>query len=134
MCACGFVALAGCYHRPNLEEDQPVDLRPSALASQSGDQQPARHFSGVDLVPTQNGGFAIHLLSGFALNHDPLYIIDGAPMTIDPIRGIDWFKIEDIADLKVVKDPAELAVYGPRGVNGVVVITTRQAPGRKRRS
>lgn len=133
VCACGFVALAGCYHRsPNLQEVPSVDPRPSELATQSRDQQFARHFSGVDLVSTRNGGFVIHMLSGFALNHDPLYIIDGAPMTIDPNRGIDWFKAEDIADLKVLKDPAETAVYGPRGVNGVIVITTKQAATRRR--
>lgn len=47
-------------------------------------------------------------------------------------RGIDWFKPEDIAEIKVLKYPHELAVYGPSGVNGVIVITTKQAAGRKR--
>ena len=132
-CACGFVALAGCYHRPNLPEVPSVDALPSQPTRQSRDQGLARHFSGVDLVPMQNGGFVIHLVSGFALNHDPLYIIDGAPMTVDPNRGIQWFNIEDIADLKVVKDPAETAIYGPRGVNGVILITTKQARSVRRK-
>ena len=63
---------------------------------------------------------------------DPLYVIDGAPMRIPPNRGIDWFKPEDIAEIKVLKYPYELAEYGPSGVNGVIVITTKQAAGRKR--
>jgi TonB-dependent SusC/RagA subfamily outer membrane receptor len=53
-------------------------------------------------------------------------MIDGAP-TIAPIRGIDWFKPDDIAEIKVLTRPDELAIYGPRGVNGVIVITTKQA-------
>jgi TonB-dependent SusC/RagA subfamily outer membrane receptor len=60
---------------------------------------------------------------------EPLYVIDGNPMMISPDRGIDWFKPEDIAQIKVLKYPDELAVYGPRGVNGVIVITTIQARG-----
>jgi TonB-dependent SusC/RagA subfamily outer membrane receptor len=58
---------------------------------------------------------------------EPLYMIDGAPMMISPNRGIDWFKPDDIAEIKVLKRPDELAIYGPRGVNGVIVITTKQA-------
>jgi TonB-dependent SusC/RagA subfamily outer membrane receptor len=55
-----------------------------------------------------------------------------SPPRIPPNRGIDWFKPEDIAEIKVLKYPHELAVYGPSGVNGVIVITTKQAAGRKR--
>ena len=60
----------------------------------------------------------------------PLYVIDGAPMKIAPNRGIDWFTPDDIADIKVLKFPHELAEYGANGANGVIVITTKQAPGR----
>jgi TonB-dependent SusC/RagA subfamily outer membrane receptor len=62
-------------------------------------------------------------------NGDPLYVIDGDPVMI-PAGGISWFKPEDIAQIKVLKYPDELALYGPRGVNGVIVITTKQARGR----
>ena len=54
-------------------------------------------------------------------------------MRILPNRGIDWFKPEDIVQIKVLKHPHEVAEYGPNGVNGVIVITTKQAPGRPRR-
>jgi len=64
---------------------------------------------------------------------EPLYVIDGAPMKIQPNRGIDWFKPEDIADVRVLKFPHELVEYGPNGANGVIVITTRQNPGQPRR-
>ena len=63
---------------------------------------------------------------------DPLYVIDGAPMTVSPKRGIDWFPPEDIVDIKVLKAPHEVAEYGANGANGVILITTKRAPGRRR--
>ena len=65
--------------------------------------------------------------SGMVGDGEPLYMIDGVRMTIPSNRGIDWFKPEDIAEIKVLKFPHELAEYGPNGVNGVIVITTKLA-------
>ena len=87
-----------------------------------------RHFGGVDIVPTANSGFLIRIRGGMVGNGEPLYVIDGAPTRIQPNRGIDWFPPEAIADIKVLKSPAELAEYGPSGANGVVVITTKRSP------
>jgi hypothetical protein len=93
-----------------------------------------RRFGGVDLVPTSHGGFLIRIHSGMVGVGEPLYVIDGAPMRIPPNRGIDWFKPEDIIDIKVLKYPHELAEYGPNGVHGVIVISTKQGkrPSRSR--
>ncbi len=86
----------------------------------------ARRFPGVELVSTGNGGFYVRILSGLVGSGEPLYVIDGNPMAIDSRRGIDWFEPEDIIRISVLKSPSDLTVYGPRGVNGVIVITTRQ--------
>jgi TonB-dependent SusC/RagA subfamily outer membrane receptor len=94
---------------------------------QASERQASRSFAGVDLVPTGQGGFYVRIHSGLVGDGEPLYVIDGAPMMISPTSGIDWFKPDDIKEIKVLKGPAETAVYGPRGVNGVVVITTMQA-------
>lgn len=111
-CASSIVALDGCSQRsPAARETFAV----------------ARRFPGLDLVSTPHGGFFIRILSGLVGGGDPLYIIDGNPMVIDSGRGIDWFKPEDIAAIRVLKSPSDLAVYGPRGVNGVIVITMKQA-------
>ena len=92
-----------------------------------------RRFAGIDLVPTRYGGFYVRIHSGMVGGGEPLYVIDGTPMRIAPNRGIDWFKPDDITDIKVLKHPHELAVYGPNGVNGVIVITTKQGRGRPER-
>jgi TonB-dependent SusC/RagA subfamily outer membrane receptor len=73
------------------------------------------------------GGFLIQIQGGLVGGSQPLYLIDGAPMLVEPSRGIDWLKLEDVAQIRVLKDPAQTAVYGPRAANGVVVITTKQA-------
>ena len=88
-----------------------------------------RRFAGVDIVPTRSG-FLIRMHSGLVGEGEPLYVIDGAPMRIPRNRGIDWFKPEDIADIKVLKYPHEVAEYGANGANGVIVITTKQNPAR----
>jgi TonB-dependent SusC/RagA subfamily outer membrane receptor len=110
-CATSVVTLNGCYQRSPVGDETSVT---------------ARRFPGVDIVPTGTGGFYVRVLSGLVGSGEPLYVIDGNPMVIDSRRGIDWFKPEDIVRISVLKSPSDLAVYGPRGVNGVILITTRQ--------
>jgi len=96
----------------------------------SEDQRGIPRFAGVDIVPSAGAGFLIRVHSQMVGGGEPLYVIDGAPMRISPTRGIDWFTPEQIADIKVLKSPHELAEYGPNGVNGVIVVTTKHAPVR----
>lgn len=53
---------------------------------------------------------------------DPLYIVDGAPYSGD----ISAINPQDIETLSVQKDAASAALYGARGANGVVIITTKK--------
>ena len=52
---------------------------------------------------------------------DPLYVIDGVPS--DNMQGINP---NDIESIEVLKDAASAAIYGSRGSNGVVIVTTKQ--------
>src|SRR5262245_7076358 len=54
--------------------------------------------------------------------NNPLYVVDGVPITGD-LRDIDQSSIESI---DVLKDASAAAVYGSRGANGVVMITTKR--------
>ena len=125
------VSAGACYHAPSASP-QPAVVEPGGQRKQSTVDAGLHRFPGVDIVPAGYSAFVIRIHSGMVGDGEPLYVIDGAPMTIPPNRGIDWFKPEDIAQVKVLKYPDELAVYGPRGVNGVIVITTKQAAGRSR--
>jgi TonB-dependent SusC/RagA subfamily outer membrane receptor len=124
------VAAGACRNAP-ASAPQPVGEL-SGQGQQLTDERAPRRFPGVDLVPTGHSAFVVKIHSGLVGDGEPLYMIDGTPMTISPSTGIDWFKPEDIAQIRVLKHPEELAVYGTRGVNGVIVITTKQGLGRER--
>ena len=58
--------------------------------------------------------------AGTINNSDPLYIVDGMP-----VDGLDFLNPNDIESINVLKDAASAAIYGARGANGVVLITTK---------
>ena len=53
---------------------------------------------------------------------NPLYIVDGMPVT----GGIDYINPTDIESVEVLKDAASAAIYGSRGANGVILVTTKK--------
>ena len=55
-------------------------------------------------------------------NRNPLYVVDGAPYSSD----ISSINPSDIESMTVLKDAAATSVYGSRGANGVILITTKQ--------
>src|SRR5574344_1952333 len=54
-------------------------------------------------------------------NSDPLYVVDGMPVD----GGINYLNPSDIASVEVLKDAASAAIYGTRGANGVILVTTK---------
>lgn len=54
--------------------------------------------------------------------YKPLYIVDG--LFND---NINFLNPEDIESMEVLKDPSSLAIFGVRGANGVIIITTKKA-------
>ena len=55
-------------------------------------------------------------------NSNPLYVVDGMPIS----TGIDYLNPSDIERIDVLKDAASCAVYGTRGANGVILVTTKK--------
>lgn len=70
-----------------------------------------------------NSGFVVKIrgASGFDSDTQPLYVVDGVP-DVDPTT----IAPEDIATFNVLKDAASTAIYGSRGSNGVILITTKK--------
>lgn len=72
---------------------------------------------------------------------NPLYIIDGIPMSLQDYAGynvtdndfLSSLNPQDIASIDILKDAAATAIYGSRGANGVVIITTRKGTSGKAR-
>lgn len=65
---------------------------------------------------------------GTVNNSDPLYVVDGMPL-----RDIAYLNPGDIESIEVLKDASAAAIYGSRGANGVVLITTKTGSGNKTR-
>jgi TonB-linked SusC/RagA family outer membrane protein len=59
-------------------------------------------------------------------NSDPLYVVDGVPL--EALTGVNPADIESV---EVLKDAASAAIYGSRGNNGVVIVTTRRGKSGK---
>ena len=77
-------------------------------------------------------GATVRIRGGASLNasNDPLYIIDGLPVSNDGISGmsdpLSSINPEDIESFTVLKDASATAIYGSRASNGVIVITTKK--------
>ena len=82
-------------------------------------------ISGVQIVdagkPGDNVSIKIRGL-GSINNCDPLGVIDGGPTDL----GLSSLNMADVARLDVLKDASATAIYGSRGANGVVMITTKR--------
>ena len=70
-----------------------------------------------------NAGFSVRVrgASSIATSTSPLYVVDGVP-GVDPTT----IAADDIESFNVLKDASAAAIYGSRGANGVIIITTKR--------
>lgn len=83
--------------------------------------------AGVDVVqpgskPGAGPQIRIRGRRSFNASNDPLYVVDGIPLS----SGIDDINPNDIVSMEVLKDASATAIYGARGANGVVLISTKR--------
>ena len=112
------------------------------IAVTSLDQALQGRASGVQI--TQNSGApggstTIRIRGGNSIQGDnePLYVIDGIPFKNDGAGSGSSFNVlstlnpSDIETMSVLKDASSTAIYGSRGANGVVIITTKRGKAGK---
>jgi TonB-linked SusC/RagA family outer membrane protein len=117
-----------------------VSLKASELAFPvtSLDQAMTGKLAGVQVLQPNGipgGAMAIKVRGNGSISagNDPLYVIDGFPvsdgaanatgMKVNPLSSIN---MNDIESIEVLKDASSAAIYGSRGANGVVIITTKK--------
>jgi TonB-dependent SusC/RagA subfamily outer membrane receptor len=127
-------------------EDQPVTNVLSAISGRA----PGVYVQTTNGLPGGNISIQIRGKGSISAGTDPLYIIDGVPFessiggaytaangilggssvngTVSPFNSINP---DDIASISILKDADATAIYGSRGSNGVVLITTKQGRGGK---
>lgn len=121
-------------------------------ASTSVDQMLLGKSAGVNVVQSSGepgGGFSVNIRGASSINGgvSPLYVIDGVP--IDNSRPVSQGSIvgfsdnrsprnpmssinpSDIESIEILKDASATAIYGSRGANGVILITTKSGKAEK---
>ena len=98
--------------------EQPVNSVSQALSGK---------MAGVSVVTTEgdpDADIKIRVRGGGSITQDssPLYIVDGFP-----VESINDIASSEIASIDVLKDAFSTAIYGSRGANGVVIVTTKNA-------
>ena len=97
-------------------KDQPVTRIEDALQGRvSGISVTSSGVPGGDLKIRVRGASSINK------SNDPLYVVDG----IVRESGLEGINPEDIQSMQILKDASSTAIYGSRGANGVVLVTTK---------
>lgn len=111
--------VTGASARVGAEELQSMPVK-DALQGMQG------KAAGVDITNSQRpgevGDIKIRGVRSINANQNPLYVVDG--MVIQS-GGIDNINPSDIEAIDVLKDASATAVYGSRGANGVILVTTK---------
>ena len=84
-------------------------------------------LAGVDVVSSNGSPGADQTIRirgnrSITANNNPLFVVDGIPTT----QGINDFNPGDIESIEILKDASAVAIYGSRGANGVILITTKR--------
>jgi TonB-dependent SusC/RagA subfamily outer membrane receptor len=131
---------SGCVHRgaprPVEEAEAPAAksrnvVTSEAIAASAG--QPiekilADRVAGVRLGRTPDGTLTVQIRGATSLNSDaqPLYVIDGVPITPGAGGSLSGINPYDIASIEVLKDAASITMYGSRAANGVILIKMKK--------
>lgn len=82
--------------------------------------------AGVDITsnerPGEIGKIFIRGKRSLNAGNDPLYVVDGIPLASG---GIETLNPRDIESIDILKDASATAIYGSRGANGVIIVTTK---------
>lgn len=103
----------GIENRPNVNVLNSLQGQAAGVAISTFSGQPGTNKN--DVVIRGN--------ASLSSSSDPLYVIDGVPLTQAFFRNLNQNEIKSVT---VLKDAAATAVYGNRGSNGVIVITTNK--------
>lgn len=113
-----FTGSAAVLKAESLEQAQ-VSAVTSALAGQVAGVQLTNSSGAPNSVPS----IRIRGFSSISAGKEPLYVVDGMPYDGD----INNINPNDVESMTILKDAASNALYGARGANGVIIITTKRA-------
>jgi TonB-dependent SusC/RagA subfamily outer membrane receptor len=145
--------LVGCHsspHGPALPSPSPTSVQvgygsqekrdvTAAVNSASGEKMRSNsprtvadmlvgRFPGVEVRQLPNGTASIRIRGSrsFRSSDDPLIVVDGIPQVTGTQALLDMSP-RDVESIEVLKDAAATSVFGSRGANGVILISTRRS-------
>ena len=128
-----FSLFAACAQSPppRTEADPNATLTAKDIQQSPGDPIEKLLMSrspGVYVGRGMDGGIVVRIRGGSSVhgNNEPLYILDGVQFQPGPGGSLSGINPYDIESIKVLKDAADLTMYGSRGGNGVIVIKTKR--------
>ncbi len=103
--------------------------------------------AGIDISTNERpgtvGSISVRGVRSLTASNSPLYVVDGIPLVTEVVNaagvssnkvtlgGIDNLNPNDIESIDILKDASATAIYGSRGANGVVLITTKKGKAGK---
>ncbi|MGQ0713754.1 MAG: TonB-dependent receptor plug domain-containing protein [Gemmatimonadaceae bacterium] len=123
-----------CRSAPNSDSSLPpapvADVTSEDIErapSQSVEDLLKGRVAGVVVTETP-GGISVRIrgVTSFYGSNEPLYVLDGVPITPGPGGTLTGLSPHDIESIEVLKDPVDTSLYGMRGANGVIVIRTKR--------
>ncbi|MFY0713775.1 TonB-dependent receptor [Seonamhaeicola sp. NFXS20] len=86
-------------------------------------------------APGEGQEIRIRGTGSLSLNSSPLYVIDGVPIDNDGVGGsrnpLNLINPNDIESISVLKDASATAIYGSRGANGVIIVSTKKGKNKE---
>ena len=86
--------------------------------------------AGLEVIRSPTGDISLRIRGGLNSLHndaDPLLVIDGMPVLPAAVSSaLKSIKPHEIESIEILKDVSSTSVYGMRGANGVIVITTKR--------
>ena len=112
--------LTGSISSVNAQKiaDVPVTSVVEALQGRS----PGVVVSNTSWEPGSEPSIFVRGKRSITASNGPLYVVDGIPIT----GGVSEISPADIESMEILKDASATAIYGSRGANGVIIITTKQ--------
>ncbi|MFC3334257.1 SusC/RagA family TonB-linked outer membrane protein [Flavobacterium palustre] len=100
-----------------------IESRPVQNAVQAMQGKAAGVDIGSNERPGTVGSINIRGSRSITASNSPLYVVDGIPLNSG---GIDFINPTDIESIDVLKDASATAIYGSRGANGVIIVSTKK--------
>lgn len=118
--------LTGAVGSINSQKIMQVAVTNPAMAIQG--RVPGVLVTQTDFSPS--GGLEIRVRGNRSMKatNDPLYVVDGMPLVSGSLNNIDP---NDIESIDILKDASATAIYGSRGANGVIIVTTKKGKSGK---